>query len=216
MDVSRNIKCDNCQQEYPFQDIQNHVKEKHAVRWVRDSILCLTEGIARVEAMVGEKFEQLESLVWDKFQEEVAGSAKDRENPDCTECGKNTPNIEKLRNELAKTQAEKFLAMSNPETRIRELEKKLNSKSEVVEDVKSNAGEINKSAKKVIATKYPKGKKVSQVKLSPKMVKEAKGKSKNTNVPENVKNVQCHNCDKNFCSKKDLNEHTKNHHKAQV
>ena len=56
------IECENCKKMISCEEIQKHVKEKHAVRWVIDSILCLTEGIARIETMISDKFDHIDNV----------------------------------------------------------------------------------------------------------------------------------------------------------
>ena len=122
--------------------------------------------------MVEEKFEHIETLISNKFQEDVAESSEVEENSNCTECGKNTTSLEKLRNDMAKTQAEKFLIMSKSEIKIKELEKKLKNKSEIVQVVKPISKEVNTLCKKCNV------KKVRPAKQSPKIVKETKVQGK--------------------------------------
>ena len=52
-----NIKCGNYKNEFTLDKIQGHIKEKHAIRWVRDSILCLNEGIVKLS----DKYEEYET-----------------------------------------------------------------------------------------------------------------------------------------------------------
>ena len=57
-DETISIECNNCDNVFSPEEIKSHMRDKHAVKWVRDSILCLTEVIARLENLVTAKFEE--------------------------------------------------------------------------------------------------------------------------------------------------------------
>ena len=106
------IKCDNCEFDFPQEQIQSHIKEKHAVRCVLDSILCLTEGIARLEDLVVDKFEKLNT-------EENRGESRE-----CSK-GETDSDVITLKHEIAKVQADRFLETSKLELKIKELKKQI-------------------------------------------------------------------------------------------
>ena len=85
------IRCDNCEFEFPKEQIQSHIKEKHAVRWVRDSILCLTEGIARLQDLVVDNFEKLNTDISERGKQECAQGME----VDLNQAGNPASNIKK-------------------------------------------------------------------------------------------------------------------------
>ena len=43
------LKCDVCEIDFPLNDVQNHFREKHAVKWVRESLQQLSNTVFSLE-----------------------------------------------------------------------------------------------------------------------------------------------------------------------